>query len=45
VPPIDALFEAATDIYQYSMYGHIDKLADEVKKGIEEAGGQADRFQ
>ncbi|KAJ5764745.1 hypothetical protein N7520_004304 [Penicillium odoratum] len=29
----------------YSMYGHIQKLAEEEKKGIEAAGGQADIFQ
>lgn len=30
---------------QYSMYGHIQKLAEAEKKGIESAGGQADVFQ
>jgi len=32
-------------IVTYSMYGHIDKLAEEIEKGIEECGGHADRFQ
>lgn len=29
----------------YSMYGHIKKLAEAEKKGIEEAGGKADLYQ
>ncbi|KAJ6587501.1 flavoprotein-like protein [Mycena vulgaris] len=29
----------------YSMYGHIAKMAESVKKGIEEAGGKADIYQ
>lgn len=29
----------------YSMYGHIQKLAEAEKKGIEEAGGTADLYQ
>lgn len=29
----------------YSLYGHIQKLAEAEKKGIESAGGQADIFQ
>ncbi|KAL2041425.1 hypothetical protein N7G274_005807 [Stereocaulon virgatum] len=29
----------------YSMYGHIRKLAEAEKRGIEEAGGKADLFQ
>jgi len=29
----------------YSMYGHIQKLAEAEKKGIEQAGGSADIFQ
>ncbi|KXJ89543.1 quinone oxidoreductase [Microdochium bolleyi] len=32
-------------IVYYSMYGHIRQLAEAEKKGIEEAGGQADLFQ
>lgn len=32
-------------IVYYSMYGHIRQLAQNVKKGIEAAGGQADVFQ
>ncbi|EAW08428.1 putative NADH-quinone oxidoreductase Pst2 [Aspergillus clavatus NRRL 1] len=32
-------------IVYYSMYGHILKLAEAEKKGIESAGGQADIFQ
>lgn len=32
-------------IVQYSLYGHIQKLAEAEKKGIESAGGQADVFQ
>ena len=31
-------------IITYSTYGHIDKLAESVKKGIEDAGGHADLF-
>ena len=30
---------------QYSMYGHIQKLAEAEKKGIEAAGGKADLYQ
>ncbi len=30
---------------QYSMYGHIAKIAEAEKKGIEAAGGKADVFQ
>lgn len=29
----------------YSMYGHIAKLAEAEKKGIESAGGSADIYQ
>ncbi|KAK6205040.1 protoplast secreted protein 2 precursor [Scheffersomyces amazonensis] len=29
----------------YTLYGHIGKLAEEVKKGVEAAGGKADIFQ
>ncbi|KAI9770242.1 MAG: Minor allergen Alt a 7 [Geoglossum simile] len=32
-------------IVTYSLYGHIDKLAEQVKIGIEESGGTANRFQ
>lgn len=32
-------------ICQYSMYGHIQKLAEAEKKGIESAGGKVDIFQ
>jgi len=32
-------------IVTYSMYGHIDKLAEAIKQGIEQSGGSADRFQ
>jgi len=32
-------------IIYYSMYGHVAKLAEAEKKGVEEAGGQADLFQ
>jgi len=32
-------------IVVYSMYGHIVKMADAVKKGIEEAGGSATLYQ
>ena len=32
-------------ILQYSMYGHIAKLAEAEKKGIEEAGGSVDVYQ
>jgi len=32
-------------IIYYSMYGHIAKLVEAEKKGIEEAGGKADVFQ
>lgn len=32
-------------IVYYSMYGHIAKLAEAEKKGIEEAGGSADVYQ
>ncbi|GMM58481.1 flavodoxin-like fold family protein [Maudiozyma humilis] len=31
-------------IITYSTYGHIDQLAESVKKGIEDAGGHADLF-
>ncbi|GAV54437.1 hypothetical protein ZYGR_0AL01690 [Zygosaccharomyces rouxii] len=31
-------------IITYSMYGHIDTLAQAVKKGVESAGGQADVY-
>jgi multimeric flavodoxin WrbA len=30
---------------QYSMYGHIQKLAEAEKAGIEAAGGTADLYQ
>ena len=30
---------------QYSMYGHILKLAEAEKRGIEKAGGTVDLFQ
>ena len=30
---------------QYSLYGHIQKLAEAEKKGIESAGGKVDIFQ
>jgi NAD(P)H dehydrogenase (quinone) len=30
---------------QYSMYGHVAKLAEQEKLGIEEAGGKVDVFQ
>lgn len=30
---------------QYSMYGHIQKMAEAEKKGIESAGGQVDIYQ
>lgn len=32
-------------IIYYSMYGHIAKLAQAEKKGVEAAGGQADLYQ
>lgn len=32
-------------IIYYSMYGHVAKLAEAEKKGIEEAGGKADVYQ
>jgi NAD(P)H dehydrogenase (quinone) len=32
-------------IVYYSMYGHIAKMAEAEKKGIEEAGGSVDIFQ
>ncbi|KAK5282093.1 flavodoxin-like fold protein, partial [Exophiala xenobiotica] len=32
-------------IIYYSMYGHVAKLAEAEKKGIEAAGGSADVFQ
>ncbi|KAJ7152100.1 1,4-benzoquinone reductase [Mycena filopes] len=32
-------------IVVYSMYGHILKMAEAVKKGVEEAGGHVDMFQ
>ncbi|RMJ28989.1 protoplast secreted protein 2 [Aspergillus sp. HF37] len=32
-------------IVYYSMYGHIQKLAEEERKGIESVGGKADIFQ
>ncbi|KAF7430217.1 Minor allergen Alt a 7 [Pleurotus ostreatus] len=32
-------------IVTYSMYGHINTLADAILKGIKEAGGSADRYQ
>ncbi|KAH0565768.1 Minor allergen Cla h 7 [Trichoglossum hirsutum] len=35
----------ASDVFQYSMYGHINVLAEAVKAGIEAAGGSADRYQ
>lgn len=34
-----------TMVIQYSMYGHIQKLADAEKAGIEQAGGKADLYQ
>lgn len=32
-------------VLQYSMYGHIQKLAEAEKKGIEKAGGTVDLYQ
>ncbi|KAF9491756.1 flavoprotein WrbA [Pleurotus eryngii] len=32
-------------IVTYSMYGHINTMADAILKGIQEAGGNADRYQ
>ena len=34
-----------TQSIQYSMYGHIAKIAEAEKAGIESAGGKADLFQ
>lgn len=36
---------ANTLVSQYSMYGHIAKMAEAEKKGIEKAGGTVDMFQ
>lgn len=35
----------AFPVLQYSLYGHIVKLAEAEKKGIESAGGQVDIYQ
>jgi hypothetical protein len=32
-------------VLQYSMYGHIEKMAEAEKRGIEKAGGTVDLFQ
>lgn len=32
-------------VSQYSMYGHIQKLAEAEKRGIEKAGGTVDLYQ
>lgn len=42
---LPSVYELTYVVTQYSMYGHVAKLALAEKKGIEEAGGTADLYQ
>lgn len=41
----DVVRLANRHVSQYSMYGHIEKLAEAEKRGIEKAGGTVDLYQ